>query len=75
MDIKIGDTVIVDGKEFVIYSFNFICDLEGRALTMHGMDAQRAMRHMEEQENRRKSLEAQTEIGKLIPQMKKQLED
>ena len=75
MEIKIGDTVSVDGLEFVIYSFNFIRDLEGRALTMHGMDSQRAMRHMEEQDNRRKSLEAQTEIGKLIPQMKKQLED
>lgn len=73
-ELKIGQTVSFDGQEFVLYCVNRTNDLEGRALTLHGMDAQRAMKHMADQEARARSIAHLERVDKLMPNMEKALE-
>lgn len=69
VELKIGQTVEFEGQEFVLYCVNRTNDLEGRTVTIHGMDQQRAMKHMAEQEARRRALEHTERVEKIMPKM------
>lgn len=73
-ELRIGQTVEFEGQEFVLYCVNRTNDLEGRTLTLHGMDQQRAFKHMAEQEAKRRALEHSERVEKLMPNMEKAIE-
>lgn len=73
-ELKIGDTVQFDGQEYVLYCVNRVNDLEGRTMTLNGMDQQRAMRHMAEQESRRRALETSEKLAEVFPKMERALD-
>ena len=75
VELRIGDTVTVEGLEFVLYCINRMNDLEGHTVVLHGMDVLRAMKHMEKQEASRKAMEYQEQAAALLPKMSKALDD
>ena len=67
-ELKIGDTVFLDGKEFIIYCLTNIYDIEGACLRIEAMDPLRAQRHMEKQRLAKKQLEGAVDyIEKMAP--------
>lgn len=57
MELKLGDTIHVDGREFVITYLSHAHDAEGRGIRIDGVDPIRAQAHIEKQKQHRKAIE------------------
>ena len=67
-ELKIGDTIFVDGRESVIYCIVNTYDLEGYCVRIEAMDPIRAQKHMEKQQLIKKQLEDSVEyMQKVTP--------
>ena len=75
VEIQIGQTFLVDGKEYIIYSHQHTIDMLGRQANIFAMDPLRAMQWLEEQKQKRIILENQVQLKDLLPKMDKCLDE
>ena len=67
-EVKLGDTIRWDGREYVVTYLNHSQDCEGHAIRVDAVDPLRAQAHMDRQKQSREHLEKSL---KLLPVIQK----
>ena len=62
IELKIGDTIYIDGAEFVIHAFRNIIDSGGRTIEIHGKDPLSAHAHEESLKQHKEQMERSIKI-------------
>ena len=75
VELRLGQTVLVNGHEYILVYFTEGADLQGRTFRAEGMDSTRAMEHMEQQRQRRMSLQSQEKLAQMMPKMEQALDE
>lgn len=74
-EIKLGDTIWVDGHEYVVMQFNYAHDPTGRSVTVHAKDPFVAEMVRQQQEAQRLHDETLRGISRVMPKMEKALDE
>ena len=64
MNLKLGDTIHVDGMEFIITYLSHAHDTEGRGIRIDGLDPFRAQMHIEKQRKSKEAIELGIQVAK-----------
>lgn len=77
IELKLGDTIFVDGNEYVIRHLAALQDAQGRSVTIHAVDPLIAAQMAYEQESKKATLAAQLLLSKtnMIGKMNKILDE
>ena len=74
-EIALGDTILVEGHEYVIMTIQFTHDKKGRSINIYAQDpfiAQSVLDGYRTEDKQRQNI---TQVSELIPLLKKQMDD